>query len=160
MPDERTYGLCNACDNPLAALHYVFALHRYAKCGLQRSVSLTPPQFSADSAATAKRAGDRLYRGIGHDIDKKTGIARSRRSDTISALAEQFDVSRKFVYGQAHKADLALDNVFYPMECENVWIPSSSTSGLPTIITTGLNHCRRPERVFFASRTETKSPNG
>jgi len=54
MPDERTYGLCNACDNPLAALHYAFALHRYAKCGLQGAMSLTPPQFSADSSRHGK----------------------------------------------------------------------------------------------------------
>jgi hypothetical protein len=42
------------------------------------------------------------------------GVRALAGSDTISALAEQLDVSRKFVYGQAHKADLALDNVFSP----------------------------------------------
>ena len=30
MPDESKYGFCNACGNPLAALHYAFALHRHS----------------------------------------------------------------------------------------------------------------------------------
>jgi hypothetical protein len=45
---------------------------------------------------------------------KHLGVRALAGSDTISALAEQLDVSRKFVYSQAHKADLALDNVFFP----------------------------------------------
>src|SRR5258708_1956268 len=45
---------------------------------------------------------------------KHLGVRALAGSDTISALAEQLDVSRKFVYGQAHKADVALDNVFSP----------------------------------------------
>jgi len=45
---------------------------------------------------------------------KDLGVRALAGSDTISALAEQLDVSRKFVYGQAHKADLALDKVFFP----------------------------------------------
>jgi hypothetical protein len=45
---------------------------------------------------------------------KHLGVRALAGSDTISALAEQLDVSRKFVYGQAHKADLALDEVFSP----------------------------------------------
>jgi hypothetical protein len=45
---------------------------------------------------------------------KHLGVRALAGSDTISALADQLDVSRKFVYGQAHKADLALDNVFSP----------------------------------------------
>jgi hypothetical protein len=46
---------------------------------------------------------------------KHVGIRALAGSDTICALAEQLDVSRKFVYGQVHKADLALDNVFSPV---------------------------------------------
>jgi hypothetical protein len=42
------------------------------------------------------------------------GVRALAGSDTISALADQLDVSRKFVYAQAHKADLALDDVFAP----------------------------------------------
>jgi len=45
---------------------------------------------------------------------KRLGVRALAGSDTIGALAEQLDVSRKFVYSQAHKVDLALDNVFFP----------------------------------------------
>ncbi|QIE30335.1 hypothetical protein SBC2_84120 (plasmid) [Caballeronia sp. SBC2] len=48
----------------------------------------------------------------------KRGDGHQRfRHDQCSRAAR---LSRKFVYGQAHKADLALDNVCCPMECENV----------------------------------------
>src|SRR5260370_30237119 len=45
---------------------------------------------------------------------KHLGVQALAGSDTISALADQVDVSRKFVYAQADEADLALDDVFAP----------------------------------------------
>src|SRR5260370_17983341 len=45
---------------------------------------------------------------------KHLGVQALAGSDTISALADQLDVRRKFVCAQAHEADLALDDVFAP----------------------------------------------
>ena len=53
------------------------------------------------------------------DIRKDIGIQTLPQSETITQIAREFQVSRKFVYQQGHIAQQALDNSFAPDKDEH-----------------------------------------
>ncbi len=80
-----------------------------SQCNLTPSIDITPGWLAAahvDASCPAQRLLPQQR--------KQLAIEALARAETISELAHQHEVSRKFVYQQIHTAEAALDEAFAP----------------------------------------------